>query len=82
MPSITATEAQLRADDRPVLFLDTCILLDIFRVRSDIYARNIYAVRTRPHRHLQQGILNLPRSGEEESRKSWKALSFYALYND
>jgi hypothetical protein len=31
MPSIAATEAQLRADDRPVLFLDTCILLDIIR---------------------------------------------------
>jgi len=31
MPSITATEAQLRADDHPVLFLDTCILLDIIR---------------------------------------------------
>jgi hypothetical protein len=31
MPSIAAVEAQLRADDRPVLFLDTCILLDIIR---------------------------------------------------
>lgn len=31
MPSISAAEAQLRADDRPVLFLDTCILLDIIR---------------------------------------------------
>jgi hypothetical protein len=31
MPSIAATEAQLRADNRPVLFLDTCILLDIIR---------------------------------------------------
>jgi hypothetical protein len=31
MPSIAAAEAQLRADDRPVLFLDTCILLDIIR---------------------------------------------------
>src|SRR5262245_24098264 len=31
MPSITAVEAQLRADDRPVLFLDTCILLDLIR---------------------------------------------------
>jgi hypothetical protein len=31
MPSITAVEAQLRVDDRPVLFLDTCILLDLIR---------------------------------------------------
>jgi hypothetical protein len=31
MPSIAVVEAQLRADDRPVLFLDTCILLDIIR---------------------------------------------------
>jgi hypothetical protein len=31
MPSITAVEAQLRADDRPILFLDTCILLDLIR---------------------------------------------------
>ncbi len=31
MPNIAAAEAQLRADDRPVLFLDTCILLDIIR---------------------------------------------------
>lgn len=31
MPSIAAVEAQLRADDRPALFLDTCILLDIIR---------------------------------------------------
>jgi hypothetical protein len=31
MPSIAAAEAQLRADDRPILFLDTCILLDIIR---------------------------------------------------
>ncbi len=31
MPSIAATEAQLRADNRPVLFLDTCILLDVIR---------------------------------------------------
>lgn len=31
MPTVGAAEAQLRADDRPVLFLDTCILLDIIR---------------------------------------------------
>lgn len=31
MPSIAAVEAQLRVDDRPALFLDTCILLDIIR---------------------------------------------------
>ena len=31
MPSIAAAEAQLRADDRPVLLLDTCMLLDIIR---------------------------------------------------
>jgi hypothetical protein len=31
MPSIAAAEAQLRADNRPVLFLDTCILLDAIR---------------------------------------------------
>jgi hypothetical protein len=31
MPSIAAAEAQLRADDRPILFLDTCILLDVIR---------------------------------------------------
>ncbi len=31
MPSIADAEAQLRADNRPVLFLDTCILLDIIR---------------------------------------------------
>jgi hypothetical protein len=31
VPSIVAAEAQLRVDDRPVLLLDTCILLDIIR---------------------------------------------------
>src|SRR5262249_1393290 len=31
MPSIAAVEAQLRAANRPVLFPDTCILLDIIR---------------------------------------------------
>jgi hypothetical protein len=31
MPSIVAAEAQLRADDRPVLFLDTCVIVDIIR---------------------------------------------------
>ena len=31
MPSIAAAEAQLRAADRPVLFLDTCIIVDIIR---------------------------------------------------
>jgi hypothetical protein len=31
MPSIAAAAVQLRADDRPVLFLDTCILLDVIR---------------------------------------------------
>jgi hypothetical protein len=31
MPSIAAAEAQLRADNRPLLFLDTCILLDNIR---------------------------------------------------
>jgi hypothetical protein len=31
MPSIAAVEAQLRTDNRPVLFLDTCILLDVIR---------------------------------------------------
>lgn len=31
MPSIAAAESQLRADNRPILFLDTCILLDITR---------------------------------------------------
>jgi len=32
MPSIVAAVAQIRGDDRPVLLLDTCILLDIIRV--------------------------------------------------
>ena len=31
MPTIAEAEAQIRADDRPVLFLDTCIYLDIIR---------------------------------------------------
>ncbi len=31
MPNIIAAEAQIRADGRPVLFLDTCILLDVIR---------------------------------------------------
>ncbi len=31
MPSIAAAEAQLRADNRPVLFLDTCVIVDIIR---------------------------------------------------
>jgi len=31
MPSITVAEAQLRLDDRPVLFLDTCVIVDIIR---------------------------------------------------
>jgi hypothetical protein len=31
MPSIAQVEAQLRANGRPVLLLDTCILLDIIR---------------------------------------------------
>ncbi len=31
MPSIALAEAQLRADDRPVLFLDTCVIVDIIR---------------------------------------------------
>jgi hypothetical protein len=31
MPSIAAAEAQLRADNRPVLFLDTCAIVDIIR---------------------------------------------------
>ncbi len=31
MPSIAAAEAQLRAAGRPVLFLDTCIIVDILR---------------------------------------------------
>ena len=34
MPGIAAAEAQLPPDDRPVLFLDTCILLDVIRVRA------------------------------------------------
>lgn len=31
MPSIADTDVQLRSVDRPVLFLDTCILLDVIR---------------------------------------------------
>jgi hypothetical protein len=31
MPSIAEAEAQVRAADRPVLFLDTCVLIDIIR---------------------------------------------------
>jgi hypothetical protein len=31
MPSIAEAEAQLRADNRPVLFLDTCVIVDIIR---------------------------------------------------
>jgi hypothetical protein len=31
MPSIAAAEAQLRADNRPVPFLDTCVIVDIIR---------------------------------------------------
>jgi hypothetical protein len=31
MPSIAASEARLRADNRPVLFLDTCVIVDIIR---------------------------------------------------
>jgi hypothetical protein len=31
VPSIAAAEAQLRAADQPVLFLDTCILIDVVR---------------------------------------------------
>ena len=31
MPSITDAEARIRAENRPVLFLDTCILLDVVR---------------------------------------------------
>lgn len=31
MPSIADTEARLRAEDRPVLFLDTCVFVDIIR---------------------------------------------------
>lgn len=31
MPSIAAAAAQLRADERPVLFLDTCIIVDVIR---------------------------------------------------
>ncbi|MCI0464824.1 MAG: hypothetical protein L0Z62_48490, partial [Gemmataceae bacterium] len=31
MPSIAVVEAQFRLDNRPVLFLDTCVLLDVIR---------------------------------------------------
>jgi hypothetical protein len=31
MPSFAVAEAQLRADNRPVLFLDTCVIVDIIR---------------------------------------------------
>jgi hypothetical protein len=31
MPSIAFAEAHLRAADRPVLFLDTCVLIDVIR---------------------------------------------------
>jgi hypothetical protein len=31
MPTIAAAAAQLSADDRPVLFLDTCVIVDIIR---------------------------------------------------
>jgi hypothetical protein len=31
MPSIAAAEAPLRAADSPVLFLDTCVLIDVIR---------------------------------------------------
>ncbi len=31
MPSIAAAEARLRADSRPVLFLGTCVIVDIIR---------------------------------------------------
>src|SRR4051794_12664814 len=31
MPSIADAAAQLRADNRPVLFLDTCVIVDIIR---------------------------------------------------
>jgi len=50
MPSIAAAEAQLRAENRPVLFLDTCILLDgiraTYRCLASGYVQRAAGLRT------------------------------------
>jgi hypothetical protein len=61
MPSIAAAEAQLRADDRPVLFLDTCILLDViratYRCLGSGYVRRAAELRTLLTSSPPQGAL-------------------------
>jgi len=52
MPTIAAAEVQLRADNRPVLFLDTCILLDI--IRATLRFLGTHYVQSAIEPHIQQ----------------------------
>lgn len=50
MPTIAAAQAQLHAVDRPVLFLDTCVIIDIIRAtmrcKGTTFVRSAVELRT------------------------------------